>query len=311
MLRYSSSFALFVFSATSAIAAAADAAGPLLREKQFVLAHDSATGYVGHDPDAPQIKAQEKEFVGQLDCGARALDLRLGFQQSGGPLKFHHGPAYMQEQTVANTMPGVLKWAGEHPTELVLLLLSHCLNGHDSTTCSTSFSKPFTDVGIHVITDSTQLAGMTLEAAEKLAKVKSGGMVLATFADDSFVDSTYSQAGKVVTYGPLGFGQPKQPHWNFDALWSYSDAVLAQNHTKPFMVQGIWQETADVIASYAGLGFSILGQASDSGINSQLASKVEAGWFEEGNFLLMNKVNDQGQRIARLFGANVTGSGSC
>jgi hypothetical protein len=68
----------------------------LLREKQFLLAHDSATGYVGNDLDRNEIKAQEKNFAGQLNCGARALDLRLGFQKSGGPLKFHHGPVYMQ-----------------------------------------------------------------------------------------------------------------------------------------------------------------------------------------------------------------------
>jgi hypothetical protein len=134
-------------------------------------------------------------------------------------------------------------------------LLSHCFTGKDSTGCDGAFAKPFTDLGIKVITDSAQLAAMTISDAEKLATLGNGGMVLATFADDSFVDSTYGDTGKVVTYGPLGFGQPKQPHWNFDALYSYSDKVLGTNHTKPWMVQGIWQETGDVIASYLGVGY--------------------------------------------------------
>ena len=85
--------------------------------------------------------------------------LQIMDNNTGALLKLQE--AYMQEQTVANTMPGVLQWAGEHPTELVLLLLSHCLNGHDSTTCGSSFSKPFTDLGIHVITDSAQYSEHT------------------------------------------------------------------------------------------------------------------------------------------------------
>ena len=112
--------------------AVAEAAPMLLRDKNFLLAYDAATGYVGADVERNQIKAQETNFVGQLNCGARALDLRLGFQQSGGSLKFHHGPIYMQDQTVANTMPDVMQWAADHPTELVLLLLSHCFTGEDA-----------------------------------------------------------------------------------------------------------------------------------------------------------------------------------
>jgi hypothetical protein len=280
----------------------------LLREKQFVLAHDSATGYVGDDIERNQIKAQEKDFVGQLNCGARALDLRLGFQNSGGPLQFHHGPFYMTDQTVPNTMPGVRDWAAAHPSELVLLLLSHCFIGTDSKGCDSAFTTPFTDLGIKVVTNATQLAGMTVAEAEALAKLPNdGGMVLGILADDAYVDSTFGDAGGVVTYGPLGSGQPKDPNWNWDGLWSYADKVVVGSaHGKPWMVQGIWQETGDVIASYLLFGYSILGQTGDSSINSKLADKVEAGYFSGANFLLINKVDDQGQRIARAFGANTS-----
>jgi len=40
--------------------------------------------------------------------------------------------------------------------------------------------------------------------------------------------------------------------------------------------------------------------------NSKLADKVEAGYFSGANLLLINKVDDQGQRIARAFGANTS-----
>jgi len=149
-------------------------------------------------------------------------------------------------------MPEVMQWAADHPTELTLLLLSHCFTGTTSTGCDAAFSKPFTDLGIHVITSSQELLNMTVSEAEEFAALSNGGKLLATFADDSFVDSTYGDAGGVVTYGPFGSGQPKLPNWNFDALWGYTDKVLGEAHNRPWMAQGIWQETADVIESYLG-----------------------------------------------------------
>lgn len=282
----------------------------LLREKQFLLAHDSATGFVGAGATSPAgiplpkqfLQTQERNFVGQLNCGARSLDLRLGFERAGEPdLKFHHAQFYMNDQTVANTMPSVISWANAHQTELVVLLLSHCFRGENGGDCTQDFAKPFTDLGIQVVTDKAKLADMTVQEAEKLATLQGGGKVLAVFADDSFVDSTFSAAQNVIT--KRGFFSTK---WNWNLLWEYTNKVKSQTHTRPWQVQGIWQETAAVIESYLGVGYSIKKQTTESKINTKLAEKAEAGYFKGSNFLLMNFVDQEGQRISQAFGASVT-----
>jgi hypothetical protein len=277
--------------------------GPLLRDKQFLLAHDSATGYVGAGATSASgvpmtaafIKTQSRDFQGQLNCGARALDLRLGFERAGEPLKFQHDRFYM-DQTVESTMPSVLNWAKEHPTELVILLLSHCQHGSGSTACNGDFSKPFLDLGINVISDAPKLAGMTLAEAETLATQQNGGRVLAVFADDQFVDSTFPAAQNVITEG-VSFG------WNWNALWGYADSELGRSHDRPWQLQLIWQETAAVIASYGGVGYSIEKQTINSHINTQIAEKAEAGYLKNANFVLANFVDQEGQRISQAFGS--------
>ena len=192
----------------------------MLREKPLLLAHDAAMGYVGRDDvRGPWIKTQSKDLVGQLDCGARALDLRLG--NINGAVRFHHAGAYV-DQGVDDTIPSVVDWANNHTSELVLLLLSHCYTGKDPNRqgCDGYFQRPFGDLGIHVVNDAPRLANMTLAEAEQLATLAGGGKLLAILADDAYVDSTFGAANshKVWWYGPLGVGGPKS--LNFKALWA-------------------------------------------------------------------------------------------
>lgn len=309
---------------------------PLLRDKHFLLSHDAATGYVGlgvFSPDslipatANFIKTQDRGFAEQLNCGARALDLRLGFENQNGPLKFHHAKYYMEDQTVQNTMPEIKQWAQENPDELVILLLSHCFGGVKQLEgmCKAheeKITEPFTNAHIRVVTNRSALQDMTVMEAEQLARLKGGGMVLAIFADDEYVDSTYEAAinnGVVGTYdqanGTVDY------HW--DALWSYAAQELYP-HPGLWQLQGIWQETdavrdsykfsitgGNIVQDFNFLGeffYSIEGQTEESGINTRLREKVEAGWFEKGNFLLMNFVSTEGTRIAHSFGASSKGT---
>lgn len=177
---------------TDIITADSSSGGIKMYKTRFLLAHDSATGFMGSwDVRDAWMKTQSTVFIGQLDCGARALDLRVGFQDAGGPLKFHHGGLYMADQTVAGEMgkslllsldhlshvlpylkichircnsprymlplslslPEPIKqWAASNPEELVLLLVSHCLNG--SGDCiNPDFTTPFSSSGIKFVTD--------------------------------------------------------------------------------------------------------------------------------------------------------------
>jgi len=149
----------------------------LLRNKPFVLSHDAATGYDGGG--TPFLKTQNMGFTGQLNCGARALDLRLGYktseEQDKRELKFHHG-VYMSQQTVAKEIGGeVMEWAKKNPDELVILLLSHCKVGGGPTDgggdCDAPFFEPFKTLGIKVVENAEELKKMTVKQAEELAQI--------------------------------------------------------------------------------------------------------------------------------------------
>merc|ERR1712096_571585 len=103
----------------------------------------------------------------------------------------------------------------------------------------------------------------------------------------------------------------KAHDWNWNALWNYAQAEANKSHDRPWQLQGVWQETPGVIISHMFFGYSILEQTKRSGINNKLAEHVEAGRFKNGNFLLLNKVNDHGPRIAKAFGAHDTSLSQC
>ena len=117
----------------------------LLRNKPSVLTHDAATGYANSAESAiPYLKTQSMGFSDQLKCGARALDLRLGYfyakndwieserQRKFGDqeLQFHHGQ-YIRDTVNVRQQIGdeVVGWSKENPNELVILLISHCKTG--------------------------------------------------------------------------------------------------------------------------------------------------------------------------------------
>lgn len=140
-------------------------------EETFVEAHDAATGYFsplkGDPGNCPHDKTQSfrrnatfhhlpgqypSAFSSLLDCGARALDLRLclcerAFQRSRGakfvgrrrrrrrkggkifPRKglgnicMHHGPSTVAHTTLESELGSIVRWTEENPHELVLLKL--------------------------------------------------------------------------------------------------------------------------------------------------------------------------------------------
>jgi len=59
----------------------------------------------------------------RIHCGARALDFRPYL--NGKDLVFHHG-AIKFNTPVKDALKDVVKWADEHPGDLVLLMAGHC-----------------------------------------------------------------------------------------------------------------------------------------------------------------------------------------
>eukprot|EP01051_Picozoa_sp_SAG22_P013968 SAG22_NODE_1631_length_3936_cov_2.342716_1_plen_222_part_00 len=103
----------------------------LLTETAFLMTHDSATGYL--KPGGTQwnrwMQTQETTLVGQLNCGARAIDLRPTWQHNR--TLFMHHDFLVPNETLADAVGSVLRWAAERQQagrerELVLLYVSHC-----------------------------------------------------------------------------------------------------------------------------------------------------------------------------------------
>ena len=140
-----------------------------LNHVPMLASHDAATGYMGTaDVRATWMQTQWTSLPTQATCGSRALDLRLG--AINGTAKFHHGSFYLSQQTVEGSMADMVNWAAAHPSELVLLMGSHCqccksyssitTEGVDCSGCSCAsdtFTKPFSNNGIHVLTDCGQV----------------------------------------------------------------------------------------------------------------------------------------------------------
>mmetsp|Transcript_74670 Transcript_74670/g.205906 ORF Transcript_74670/g.205906 Transcript_74670/m.205906 type:complete len:209 (+) Transcript_74670:97-723(+) len=162
-----------------------------LRELPMLASHDAATGYMGsEDVRNTWMRTQATSFPNQATCGSRALDLRMG--SLGGKVQMHHGGFYMYDQTVEDTMADMVGWAAAHPTELVLLMGSHCeccasynpvtTEGNDCSSCSCAsdtFKQPFAANAIAVVTDCSEVASLTRETAMNKSALPQGGHLLA------------------------------------------------------------------------------------------------------------------------------------
>jgi len=191
-----------------------EAVSPLLRETKFLMTHDAATGQMSGgwlDPIdlvlQDYLKTQDYDMVGQLDCGARALDLRVGKISADSPVSLHHAVFPIPDSNIEDVIPPVIEWAKANPTELVILMVSHCqigayTNVHTSGSCDDRFFQPFYDLGISVITNNDVQREITLAEAKANATLPGGGMVLAL----SNVPDDHNWPGEKCTtitmYGP-------------------------------------------------------------------------------------------------------------
>jgi len=122
----------------------------------------------------------------QLTCGARALDIRVMLDHDGS-LRYHHGKgfAWVSDQTLDSTLPGLVQWSQDHPTEFVLLMLSHCytrklvdLKWEDVSCTDSRLIGAFTKQGIKATTDCSTVNAWTLADAEQHATMEHGGKML-------------------------------------------------------------------------------------------------------------------------------------
>jgi len=84
------------------------------------MSHDAASGML--KPNIiinPYAKTQEGNLTQQLNCGARALDLRVQLKGNDS-LVFHHGKVVV-DYKVREAMSEVREWLRTNPLEFVVL----------------------------------------------------------------------------------------------------------------------------------------------------------------------------------------------
>eukprot|EP00959_Pyramimonas_sp_CCMP1952_P090814 1901280-Pyramimonas_sp.AAC.1 len=154
---------------------------PLLNHSPFLMAHDAGTGYLepGHLTEMVfnWTATQTTGFIGQLDCGARALDIRPRLAE-GKRLIMHHGPISI-EYPLREALSEVLMWTSNQTEELVLLVVDRPSSIPKGEDCLRAVMSLLSDLRIAQLMPS-DLPGLTLDEGKIRARhPSSGGLVLA------------------------------------------------------------------------------------------------------------------------------------
>lgn len=158
-----------------------------LNEWPMIITHDSGTSYYDDSgstcsvihPVNNYVITQGQRFFKQLECGARALDLRLYVED--GTLVMHHGSVAINVK-LHDALLEVTSWAKQNPDELVMLYGSHCDGKSDSdkSSCASKYDSVLGSMGIKRI-DCGDIQGLTLGGAMDSGKLGTGGSVLAVY----------------------------------------------------------------------------------------------------------------------------------
>lgn len=265
----------------------------LFRKSGFLTTHDAATGYIKHGSIwAPVAQTQTIPLESQLNCGARALDFRIVAQSDG--LHYHHSEIHLKrlvgwksKETVELTLPRVVDWARRHFAEMVIILLSHCLElkwspvlGYTEVPCNSSFiTSVFERAGARVQFSCGAVKAWTRDDAFTYSQMEGGGHVLVLPNEDDCVDVYYDSK---VNHIP--------------ELLPYVQKTMAASHTKnmPFMVQSLLQQRGPRVPL-------------DTRVNDMVFSWLRRSHLYAGvNFLEINLICSHGPSIAATLGAKVS-----
>jgi hypothetical protein len=161
----------------------------LLSQASFLMSHDAATGYLPNNRGVSSAtnlyaKNQIGSVYDQLNDGARALDVRPKLLQNG-TVVCHHG-AITIPVSLKTLVQDAVRWASEHPDELVLILHFNMVYEESSSSSSSSSVAASTDTTVSALSQVYQSLGVTylscgdvygLTVAEtmELAQLSSGG----------------------------------------------------------------------------------------------------------------------------------------
>jgi len=163
-----------------------------LNEWPMLMTHDTGSGYLTDLKSKVYAwtrtqPASDRAFTKQLDCGARAFDLRAHVNGKGS-LVFHHGIIKVNHWATS-ALNELVTWANAHPSleDLVVIYNWDC----SGPNCSSMMMEAFADLGIGVVTDCSILENLTVGAAASRSALSGGGHVLVL---QDCVDMNYDPA---------------------------------------------------------------------------------------------------------------------
>ncbi|CAE8643970.1 unnamed protein product, partial [Polarella glacialis] len=237
----------------------------------------------------------------------------------GARIQFHHGPVVILGMTVDNTLPAIIDWCREHPSELVIVYLSHCTSGGilqlqagsrsdesevgtgvvvnttDRKCADANFLAPFQKLNVRVLMDSGHVNSMTLAEAKEAAGLERGGMLLGITED-----SMNENWDPSITWTGQRCGPGEGP---WQKLWGYVGTTLGSQQGTLNQVQSFWQESGTT----AELMFwNIIKYNEQSQINHFVLEQIRNGAYEGVNFLEVNNICAHGPEIAEAIGTTVS-----
>uniref|UniRef100_A0A0G4HZH1 Phosphatidylinositol-specific phospholipase C X domain-containing protein n=1 Tax=Chromera velia CCMP2878 TaxID=1169474 RepID=A0A0G4HZH1_9ALVE len=169
-----------------------DLSEPLLSDLRVLCSHDAGTGYLresgylkGTSPLYKWARTQDSPFKKQLECGARAFDIRAALTQSssssfssGGNeerLQMHHGQVAI-DFLLKEAVLEIVDWLGQegNDEELVFLYVAEC--SHKG--CDAAVAQMSSELGVPLFDDCMEIANMTVKEARERTRLPSGGHLM-------------------------------------------------------------------------------------------------------------------------------------
>jgi hypothetical protein len=235
----------------------------------FLMSHDAATGYINTNRFTNVVYnwviTQKGNLTDQLNCGARAFDLRPTLDNND--LYFNHGPIEIKTpfKTAIND---VISWHNKHQNETILLYISHC-NGES---CIKETIKQLNDLGI--------------KSDCHIKPYAISGFI-------NCIDENYDQT--TTCYNGL------KNCWSDDIQYKHLltslDSYASKTYNNLWLLQAHWQYTKSSIESGIVHLSSIIKDELNSQLNKKILSEIKNQRWKNISIIQLDNICDGGSDI--------------
>lgn len=301
---FSTTIVLTIFSLSSGLVFEEEAMGevsfPDLDAVTLLMSHDAATGFDGDYGVLvdPWVRTQTVDFAGQLDCGARALDVRP-MALADGSLFLHHG--YVQIKiSFDKAMLQAKAWSLKNPTELVIVHMARCFGSNCIALVAEALRR------LHI---------QTINCSKRGGGGGGGGLKAGLFAlpfGCAWTHFNQSVQCCPTTFGPCCDDDVKDDDSDSDgrdtafaSLSSYATeaAKMEYDSGEAWILQAHWQTSMWAIIRGTLRGGSVIDDEEKAGVNAWLLEALRAKtepWTQRLNFIQIDNVCNLGLEIAAV-----------